>query len=30
MTITLTKRLTSNILLSNNRQFWTWLNIVWN
>ncbi|CAF1070443.1 unnamed protein product [Adineta steineri] len=30
MTIILTKRLTSNILLSNNRQFWTWLNIVWN
>ncbi|CAF1405489.1 unnamed protein product [Rotaria sordida] len=30
MTTILTRRLTSNISLTNNRQFWSWLNYVWN
>ncbi|CAF2637602.1 unnamed protein product [Rotaria sp. Silwood2] len=30
MATILTRRLTSNISLTNNRQFWSWLNFVWN
>ncbi|CAF5062552.1 unnamed protein product [Rotaria sp. Silwood1] len=30
MATLLTRRLISNISLTNNRQFWSWLNFVWN